>query len=413
MTDTDGVSSASRPDSPASTRTRRETWGLVFGATLMSTGVAAYEIAPASVTPLIRSSLGIGPTIAGLIIGTMMGTAVVASLPAGAILDRTSSRTAIVVASLTLVLAGLWGLRAGLRGDYVAVIASRILGGLVYVIVWNAGIDLVSRGVDPAYRATAVGVFTASGPVGFSIGLGVGPLVAEQFGWAAIFAAFTGLSVLGSVVFWPASRTLATDRDDAPTRNDLGSVLRNGHVLVIGLLALLIYGLYFFVNSWAASYLTTEIGLSMASSGLLVAVFPGIGVVSRISGGALSDRVFDGRRRPVVVASFGMTAPLLLVFTHVQNLPVLGGMLLLTGFAVQLTIGLLYTFVREVVDRKVAATAVAILTSVGMSGAFFAPIVGGAVIRTAGYDVAFTLSGAVAILGLFVTLRVPEPGGAS
>lgn len=69
----------------------RSTWGVVAGASFISTGLAAYEIVPASVTPLIQDALNIGPTIAGFLVSIMFGTAVIASLPTGAVLDRTNS----------------------------------------------------------------------------------------------------------------------------------------------------------------------------------------------------------------------------------------------------------------------------------------------------------------------------------
>jgi len=42
-------------------QTHQSTWGIVAGVRLMSTGVAAHESVPASVTPLVRESLHIGP----------------------------------------------------------------------------------------------------------------------------------------------------------------------------------------------------------------------------------------------------------------------------------------------------------------------------------------------------------------
>jgi predicted MFS family arabinose efflux permease len=385
-------------------------WLVVAGASLISTGLAAYEIVPASVTPVIRDSLGIGPTIAGFLVGIMFGTAVIASLPTGAVLDRTDSRTAMAVAVLTLVVAGTWGWTAGKRGDYRSVIASRALGGVAYVVVWNAGIDIVSRAATRENRATAVGIFTASGPIGFALGQGTGPLIAHRFGWPAIFVAFTGLTILGLFLFWPFSRGLGSSSGDAPSVQEFGAVLRNRKVWSVGLLGFLGYSLYLFVNSWGASYLTTELGLSLAVSGLLVAVFPAIGVISRISSGLLSDRVFGGRRQPIVLGSFGVAAPLVLVFTRFRSLPLLVALLLLTGFAVQLTLGLSFTYAREVVDSRVAATAVAFQTSVGLAGAFLAPIVGGVVINLAGFDMAFLLAGCLAICGIAVAWRAPEPG---
>ncbi|WP_106388674.1 MFS transporter [Halorubrum aethiopicum] len=387
----------------------QSTWGIVAGASLISTGLAAYEIVPASVTPLIRDSLGIGPTIAGFLVGIMFGTAVIASLPAGAVLDRTDSRNVMALAVLTLLIAGAWGWIAGWQEDYRSVIASRALGGIAYVVVWNAGIDIVSRATTSKNRATAVGIFTASGPIGFALGQGTGPLIAREFGWPTIFIAFTALTVVGLGVFWPASRGIGTSEGEAPSVQEFGAVLRNRKVWSVGLLGFLGYSVYLFVNSWGASYLTAELGLSLTVSGLLVAVFPAIGVISRISSGLLSDRVFEGRRQPIVFGSFATAAPLILVFTQVQSLPLLITLLLLTGFAVQLTLGLSFTYVREVVDSRVAATAVAFQTSVGLAGAFLAPIVGGVVIDLAGFDMAFLLVGFLSICGIAVAWRAPEP----
>ena len=391
-------------------RTADSTWWLVAGASLVSMGLAAYEIVPASVTPLIQESLRVGPTAAGLLVGVMFGTAVVVSLPVGAVLDRTDSRTAMALAVGTLVIAGTWGWLAGRSGQYHSILASRALGGTAYVVVWNAGIDMVSRAVDGSHRATAVGIFTASGPVGFALGQGTGPLIAQRFGWPAVFLAFIGPALLGLAVFWPASRGHGGSRGDAPSLREFGAVLRSRSVWLVGVLGFLGYALYLFVNSWGSSYLTQGLDYSLAVSGLVVAVFPAVGVISRISGGLISDRVFAGRRRPVVLWSFGLAAPLLFGFTQFRTLPLLVAALLLTGFAVQLTLGLSFTYVREVVDPRVAATAVAFQTSIGLAGAFLAPIAGGAVVNRAGFEAAFLLAGAVAVAGIAVAWQAPEPG---
>jgi MFS family permease len=155
--------------------------------------------------------------------------------------------------------------------------------------------------------------------------------------------------------------------------------------------------------------LTGEIGLSLAASGLIVAVFPGVGVLSRISSGLLSDRVFDGRRAPVFLGSFAVATPMLLVFTRLGSVPLLVGVLFCAGFAIQLTLGLSFTYVREVVETNVAATAVAFQTSVGLAGAFLSPIAGGAVVDAVGFEIAFLLAGALAVVGTVVAWRVPEP----
>jgi len=385
------------------------TIGLVAGASLMSTGLAAYEIVPASVTPLIQASLNVSSTVAGLLVGVMFGTAVVASLPAGALLDRTDTRRTMVTAMFAMCVAGIWGWIAGRNGNYWSVIASRALGGVAFVFVWNAGIDIVSRAVTADHRATAVGIFTASGPIGFAIGQATGPLIAARFGWPAIFLPFIGVALLGLLLFWPTSRGLGGARTDAPSLADFESVLRNRTVWLAGTLGFLSYALYLFINSWGSTYLTREIGLSLAASGVLVAVFPAVGSLSRISSGLLSDRVFGGRRQPVLLGSFLIAAPLMVVFTRLGSIALLVAVLLVSGFAIQLTLGLSFTYVRELVEPNVAATAVAFQTSVGLAGAFFSPIAGGAIVDAAGFDVAFLFVGALALGGVALAWRAPEP----
>jgi predicted MFS family arabinose efflux permease len=391
-------------------RDARDRWTLVAGASLVSVALSAYEISPASVTPLVRESLGVGASAVGLVVGVMFGTAVVTSLPIGAILDRVDSRRAVAVAVVSLFVAGAWGWIAGTRGNYVSLLASRVVAGVGYVVVWNAGIDIVSEAVSADGRATAVGAFTASGPVGFAVGQSTGPLIAARFGWPAIFVAFNGLALVGLALFWPASRGLGTVDDTAPPGlSELGTVLRLRAVWLVGSLGFLGYALYLFVNSWAPSFLVDVHGLSLGASGLIAAVFPAVGVVSRVSGGLLSDRLFGGRRRPVVLASFVVATPLVVSFAAVRSVAVLVGALLLAGFAIQLTLGLSFAYVRELVDARVGATAVAFQTSVGLAGAFLAPIVGGALVETWGYATTFVVAGCLAAVGVVVAWRAPEP----
>ena len=382
---------------------------LVGGASLISAGLAAYEIAPASVTPLVRDSLGVSASAAGLVVGVMFGTAVVASLPVGGVLDRTDSRRAIAVAVGALLVAGAGGYLAGRAGSFAGVLGSRVLGGVAYVIVWNAGIELVSEAVVAEVRATAVGTFTASGPVGFAVGQATGPLVAARFGWPAVFVAYTGVVLVGLALFWGPSQGLGDGGGTSPSLAAFGGVLRNRGVWLVGALGFLGYALYLFVNSWGPSYLTDVRGFPLAASGLLVALFPAVGVVSRIAGGALSDRAFGGRRRPVVLGSFLVATPLLAAITRVSTLAALVAALLLAGVAIQLTLGLSYAYVRELVDPQVAATAVAFQTSVGLAGAFVAPIAGGVVIEAAGYRTAFLLVAGLGAAGVLVAWRAPEP----
>jgi nitrate/nitrite transporter NarK len=389
---------------------RRARWSLLAGLSLVSMALAAYEIVPASVTPLVRTSLGVSDAAAGLLVGVMFGTAAVASLPVGVVLDRTNSRTAVAGAVGLAVVAGLAGWWTAAAGAFRALVATRVLGGIAYVVVWNAGIDIIGRSFEVGRRGTAVGVFTASGPVGFALGQGTGPLVADAAGWPAVFPAYTALSVVGLLAFWPASRdTGRAAATEVPSPAAFARVVTDRRVWTVGVLGFLAYSLYLFVNSWAPAYLTDELGLSLALAGTLAAAFPAVGVLSRVSGGVLSDTLFDGRRRPVVLLAFGVAAPIVGAFTLLRTVPVVVAALLCAGFFVQLCIGLVFAYVRELVEPAVAATAVAFLTSVGLAGAFLAPIAAGALIDAVDYPATFALAGVVGGVGVLVAWFAPEP----
>jgi predicted MFS family arabinose efflux permease len=167
---------------------------LVAGLFVLSATAGAYDIAPASVVPLVRDGLGIGPTATGWFVSVVSLTAVVLSVPVA--LDRLDVRTAVALAAAGPLASGVWGWVAATDGAYWWLIASRVPGGVSYVVFWNAGADLAGHAVDADVRPTAVSAFTASAPVGFALGQFGGPLVAAAFGWPAIFPAFASLGVV-------------------------------------------------------------------------------------------------------------------------------------------------------------------------------------------------------------------------
>lgn len=396
---------------PGSTGTgwTRDVVGPLAGLFVLAAAAAAYEIAPASLVPLIRESLGVDAASVSLLVSVMLLAGVLGSIPAGVVLDRVSVRPALAVVVAGLVVSGLAGWVAGAVGAYWWLVGSRVLGGLCFVGIWNAGANVVGRIAPPDRRGTAVGVFTASGPAGFALGQFGSPLLAARLGWPAAMAGFTTLGAVGGAIFLVSTRgrSLAVEAE-TPDLEAVRVLVRNRSLWVLSGLCSLGYLLYMFVNSWLPSYLVHRFGVTLALAGLLTAVFPAIGVVSRTGGGLISDRLFGGRRRPVTLLGFGLAAPgVALVLGGGQVAVVVAGVLL-AGFAVQLVIGLLFSYVTEVVAPTVRVTALSVLTSVGLSGAFVAPLAGGVVIDRAGYRPAFLLAVGVALLGLVLAWRAPE-----
>lgn len=385
-----------------------------FGAVwVLSAITSAAVIAPASVFPLIRADLAIGPTLAGWIISVMLGTQALTSVFSGMALDRWNNRRMITLGTVAFVGACVWSWQAALGGSYWLLLVGRAGSGVALMVVWNGGINMIGRAVASDVRATAIGIFSASAPAGFAAGQFVGPVVADAAGWAAIFAVLGGASIVSLAVFRTASRSREHDGAETavPRFADFRRVFVSRHVWFVSVMGFMAFSLYSFLNSWMPSYLAEVHGLSLAESGLLVASFPAVGVLSRSGGGLLSDVVFGGRRRPVALLTFGVSAPFVAVLFFAPSTVVLVVALVAIGLFVQLGMGLFLTYIRELVEDNVNATAVAFLSGIAIFGAFTAPVIGGVLIETTGrYGTAFGYAGVVAVVGCAMALFAPEPG---
>ena len=393
----------------------RDKWGLVLPLVALSALSNAYIIVPASVLPLVRRGLDVDATAAGWVLSAVFAAQIVSSVPAGVALDRFRARNLLGLATVGLVVAGLWGTASAASGDYLSLVASRMVGGAASIVVWNAGVTVIGAAFEADRRATAVGLFTAASPAGFALGHLTGPLVA-RVDWTATFAVYALLAVVPLAAFWLGSADVRIDDagpgTDAVEPGTLGGVLSVSSVRLLGGVAFAAMSVYVLLNSWTPTYLAEELGATLATGGLVVAVLPAVGVLSRTGGGVVSDRLFDGRRRPVVALSFLVPLPLLAALASVSTLGAALVVLVLAGFFVQLAFGVLFTAAGELVEPSIAGTAVATVTAAGAVGSFTAPLVAGALIDATGaFDAAFAYGGLVGLAGLGLAYALPDPGG--
>lgn len=387
-------------------------WVLVVELFALSALANAYLIVPASILPVVMSELSIGAAAASWIVSVVFGIQILATLPVGFGLDRYDTRLFVAAATLALAAAGVWGVVAAASGSFYSLVASRVLGGLGSLVFWNAGVSVLGRTFDDRRRATAVGVFTAGAPTGFALAQFLGPQIAAAFGWASTFGVFGVATAVPFAAFWWSTRTLS---DDTPTTRtprlaDASRVFGDRALWALLVMGVSTFSLYSFLNSWLPTYLTDHLGATLATSGLAVSLFPAMGVFARSGGGVLSDRVFDSRRRPVTVLSFLVPVPVVLAMTRAPTVAVVLVLVVLSGFFIQLAVGLLFAYVRELAHPSVASTAVAALTGASSLGSFAAPVVAGVLIeRTGSYLPAFLLAAVVGLVGLAMAYVTPEP----
>jgi NNP family nitrate/nitrite transporter-like MFS transporter len=157
-------------------------------------------------------------------------------------------------------------------------------------------------------------------------------------------------------------------------------------------------------NSWMPTYLSRRFGVSLVESGLVVALFPAMGVLSRPAGGWASDGPFDRRRRPVFAVAFGGAVVLAAALWATATVALLVVGLALAGLFIQFPIGVLYQYVQEFVDADVAGTAISLVSVTGWLGSFVGPVALGGLIDVSGeVTVAFAFAAALGLAGLVTT----------
>lgn len=381
---------------------------VLVGLWLLTAAVNSYIIVPASVFSVIIDDLGITAVAAGWLISIMFAGQVVGSVPTGIGLDRGNNGLGVAIGTGLALLVFTVGWQAAAVGNFALLLATRALGGVCFVLLWNAATNIVGTMYPRSHRATAIGVFTSCAPAGFALGHITGPAIVDRWGWPLIFIAY-GLPVfVGYTVFYLAARNVEIEGGSTTRPGSAGflGALTDRSVWYVAIIGFMSVSLYVFVNSWMPTYLVEERGLSLANGGLLIGVFTIVGVISRSGGGYLSDRVFGSRRRPVFLLTFGLSTPLILGIARLQALVWISVAVLFAGFFVQLATGILYAHIQEISDDAVSGTAIALLTGIVNVGSFLTPILAGWLITRVGWAGAFGYAGILGGAGFLLSLRL-------
>lgn len=388
----------------------RESWVIAVLLWFTVAGITAFEIAPASVLQLVAGDLGVSPTSVSWLVSVFILGMALASLPAGILLDRRDNRLVILVTAVLFLLSTVWSALASQAGMFGSLVAARFFSGVVNVVLWTASINIVGTVFVRTRQGTGIGFLMTSIPGGFAIAHTITPILAGSLGWERTFAIFGVWTLIGALAFamYTQNYDIRTNTS-VPTRAEFAMVLRNRWVWGLGGLAFAAFSLNLFFNNWLPTYLVDEFQFSLAQGGAFAAVFPAIGAVARIASGSISDRLLGGRRKPIVLGSFLVIAPLIVIITVVRNIVLLLLVLVVAGFVTQMGLALLLPYVREIVDENVTGTALSVLNMVGFGGAFLTPILTGVIIeRTGGYTWAFIYATGLAVFGVLLSYVVPD-----
>lgn len=293
--------SAENLDRPISV-SRKYAW-LVFALTfgLLISDYMSRQVLNA-VFPLIKAEWTLSDSQLGLLSGIVALMVGLLTLPLSILADRFGK-----VKSLTLM-AVLWSLATlacALAENYQHMFIARFMVGVGEAAYGSVGIAVVVAVFPKDMRATLASAFMAGGVFGSFLGMALGGIMAQYFGWRWAFAAMAifGLVLAASYPILVKEHKISRIHQKIKTHSSaylskqfLRSIYSSRSVVATYIGS----GLQLFVGGtvivWFPSYLNRYYGMSTDQAGLVAAVIVLSSAVGTILCGMLCDRL--GRDRP-------------------------------------------------------------------------------------------------------------------
>jgi len=281
---------------------RKYAW-LVFALTfgLLISDYMSRQVLNA-VFPLIKSEWALSDSQLGLLSGIVALMVGLLTLPLSLLADRFGR-----VKSLTLM-AVLWSLATlgcALAENYQQMFIARFMVGVGEAAYGSVGIAVVVAVFPREMRATLASAFMAGGGFGSFLGMALGGVMAEHFGWRWAFGGMALFGLLLAFLYPIAVKEKRAGASHCGHTAGRGQVQRQNPLRTIyssrSVLATYIgSGLQLFVGGtvivWMPSYLNRYYGMSTDTAGVTAAVIVLFSAVGTILCGMLCDRL--GRDRP-------------------------------------------------------------------------------------------------------------------
>ncbi|HEY2921030.1 MAG TPA: MFS transporter [Candidatus Binatia bacterium] len=395
----------------------RGRWAALTLVTLCHIVGATAQYGINTLAPFYQQDLELSRTQIGLFFTAFYTGMAGLSFPAGWLADRLGVRTTTLNGHLFL---GLFTLTASLAPSFPWALGSFFLAGLGYSFLNPASTRGVMAWFGPAERATAMGAKQTGVPAGGVVTALVAPLLVSWVGWRGALAALGVSNLLFGFLFFALwrepvrtvehARTEAGSAKITPAFNVQGllAVSVGTSVLLVAQMALLTY---------TPLYLKETMGLSSYWASQALAVIQFGAMIGRVGWGLVSDRLFGGRRKVVLVLIGAISIMLCLAMGFMSpGTPAV--LLLLVIFLAGLCMvgfqGVSYALIGELAGPAQTGAALGLVITVNSLGTIFGnPLFGYLVDRSGSYSIAWqSLAGVilVGIAALMVFLKEPRRG---
>jgi predicted MFS family arabinose efflux permease len=263
-------------------------------------GTEGFMIAP--LLPDLARDLSVSLVSAGQLV-TVFALTYALSSPVLTALTGDFDRRRLLIGSMLAFAAA--NLVAWSASGYPALMAARILLAVAAGLYAPNAAALASALVEPSRRGAALSIVTGGTSVAVALGVPLGALIGDRFGWRLNFAAVGALALIATVgLLSGLPRDIASRLPVASLRERL-DVARQPAVLLALLSTMLWAAGAFTVYTYLSSFLARAAGIEGSSVSIVLFAWGVAAVIGLRLGGRLNDRF---GHLPVIVTSLFVLA---------------------------------------------------------------------------------------------------------
>lgn len=347
---------------------------------------------------LYAKSLGVSVVVIGALGGVMGLTQILASVPIGMLSDAHGRKTVI---SAGLIFFAASSLLYTIVPNVYLLFPYRILAGLAMIATFFVGMAHIGDIVTKQERGVAIGVYSTSLALGFTVGPIIGGTLASAFGYAVSYYAAAAIALCGfALARFGLRDSRVSEKIKSPvvsTSSRLGLMLRNPNILVAGL-ANLVFSTVFSgaVTNFFPLY-ASSLSIGDALIGSMFALRAFLSMLTRLPTGLLTTRVAS-KIVMVTALALAMTAMFAIAFTTQTILLALFLALEGISFGMFLTSG--QAFVIEHSTETDRGTAIGVYSMAGSIGGTVGPLIFGIVANIWNLASVFQVTGLLVMLGI-------------
>lgn len=360
--------------------------------------------------PLVQADFGTSRAQIGLILSLSSVSGVATALIGGRIADQIGERKVLIVSGGFTALAGL---AIALVDSFWSFLFVYFVIGLGSGIQNPAGSAAIMRWFPPRQRGLAMGIRQTGIPIGGVLAASAWPAIGLLAGWRTAYVVAGLLTMLGAVLILLTYFDPVREGGRGVSRpQSVRTMLRDRRIWWLGAIFNTQIVAQFAATTYLVLFLNEVHGVPLVGAAALLAAVNVAAIVARIGWGVLSDRKFDGERRPVLTAILGLTVVAVLYAAALPGYapwPFAVVLAVLLGISAFAWTGVLGTFVIETAGRESPASAIALVTAIGAPGSLLgAPLFGTIVDRTGSYQLAWLAVAVVVAFGLVAIRQVTE-----